>query len=279
VQFPELSLANADDPPLRRKTIRLLEQLSGRDYFTPIYARWRSEVVPQGSGIIRPMLGLIDVKLDVVASHWPPQLLPDRPAVLIANHPYGFIDGIAALALAEDMGRPFKILINKDLLKVPELRPFSLPIDFEETREAHKTNIATREEAVRLLGTGTTIIVFPAGGVATATRPFGQARDLPWKPFVARLIQSARASVIPIYFEGQCSPLFHLASRVGMTLRLSMLIHEFRRSVGRRLVARVGEVVPFEALAQGADRKAMLGELFDLVHGLASGAQTAPRTS
>jgi putative hemolysin len=269
LQFPELSLANADDPPLRRRVIHLLELLSGRDYFAPLYARWRTEIIPQGAGIIRPMLGLIDVDLQIVARQWPPRLAPDRPVVLIANHPFGIVDGIAALALAEDLGRPFKILINKELLKVAELRPYALPIDFEETRAAHKTNLETREEAVRLLSSGTTIIVFPAGGVATAPRPFARARDLPWKPFVARLVQGARACVIPVYFEGQCSPLFHLASRLSMTLRLSMLIREFRRGVGRRLVARVGDVVPFEALTHGSDRKALMGELFDRVHGLA----------
>jgi putative hemolysin len=275
VQFPELSLANADDPPLKRHAIRLLEQLSGRDYFAPLYARWRSEVIPQGTGIIRPLLGLIDVDLEIVAQQWPPELAPDRPVVLIANHPFGIVDGIGALALAEDLGRPFKILINKELLKVPELGPYSLPIDFDETRAAHKTNLETREEAVRLLSSGTTIVVFPAGGVATAPRPFARAKDLPWKPFVARLVQGARASVIPVYFEGQCSPLFHLASRLSMTLRLSMLIHEFRRGVGRRLVARVGDVVPFEELTHGIDRKALLVELFDRVHALA-GAPPAP---
>lgn len=269
MQFPELSLANADDPPLKRGTIRLLEQLAGRDYFAPLYARWRGEVIPQGARVIRPMLSLIDVDLHIVAAQWPPRLAPDRPVVLIANHPFGIVDGIAALALAEDLGRPFRVLINKDLLKVPELRPYSLPIDFEETRAAHKTNLATRDEAMRLLGAGTTIVVFPAGGVATADKPFGRAKDLPWKPLVARLVQGARATVIPVYFEGQCGPLFHLVSRISMTLRLSMLIREFRRGVGRQLVAHVGEAVPFEALAHGDDRKALMAELFALVHGLA----------
>jgi putative hemolysin len=269
VQFPELSLASPNDPPLKRRAIRLLEQLAGRDYFAPLYERWRSEIIPKGTGVIRPMLGLIEVELELIAREWPPRMVADRPLVLIANHPFGIVDGIAALALAEDIGRPFRILINKELMKVPELKPYSLPIDFDETREAHKTNVATREEAIRLLGTGTTIIVFPAGGVATAAHPFGRAEDLPWKPFVARLVQGARASVIPVYFEGQCGAFFHLVSRISMTLRLSMLIHEFRRAVGRRLVARIGEPVPFEALIHGDDRKALLAELYARVHGLA----------
>lgn len=266
VDFPELSYANPYDPPAKRWLIRSLERMSGRDAFAPQYARWRSEIVPRGGRVISPMLKLIDVELDVVARTWPPELPANQPVVLIANHPFGILDGIGALTLAEDLGRPFKVLINKDLMKVPEIRPFSLPIDFDPTRVAQETNLATRKEALRLLALGTTIVVFPAGGVATAPNPLGVAVDLPWKGFVARLVQSAKATVIPVYFEGQCSPMFHLASRVSLTLRLSMLIREFRRNVGSKLTARIGPPVPFEALKHKADRKALVGELFELVH-------------
>jgi putative hemolysin len=220
------------------------------------------------------MLGLIDVELEIIARQWPPQLAPDRPLVLVANHPYGILDGIAAMTIAEDLERPFKVLINQELMKVPELRPFSLPIDFRETRAARETNLETREQAIRALAEGTTIIVFPAGGVATAPTPFGRAVELPWKLFTARMLQKARASVLPVYFEGQCGPLFHLATRLSMTLRLSMLIREFRRSVGRRLVARVGDVVPFEALRHASDRTELTDELYALVHALAPAEAT-----
>lgn len=276
MRFSELSYANVDDPPLKRKVIHLLERLAGRDYFAPLYDRWRSETVAKGQRIIRPMLGLIDVELEILATEWPPTLAPGRPIILIANHPFGILDGIAAMTLAEDLGRPFKVLINMELMKVPELQPYSLPIDFRDSRAAQATNLRTRDEAIRILGEGTTIIVFPAGGVATAQTPFGSAVELPWKLFTARMLQASRASVLPVYFEGQCGPLFHLASRLSMTLRLSMLIREFRRSVGRGLVARVGDVVAFETLIHSGDRKALMVELYDLVHGLAS-AQDKPR--
>ena len=277
MRFPELSYANAEDPPLKRGLIRMLERMSGRDYFAPLYDRWRRQSMEGDGRIIRPMLGMIGVDLEIVARQWPPALPKDRGLVLVANHPYGILDGIAALTLAEDLGRPFKVLINRELMKVPEMAPFSLPIDFRETDWALATNLATRNAAIRLLREGATIIVFPAGGVATATRPFGRAAELPWKLFTAKMVQAARASVLPVYFEGQCSPLFHLASRLSMTLRLSMLIREFRRAVGQKLVARVGDVIPFEDLKHGRDRRALIAELYERVHALAPPNADQPR--
>ena len=130
MKFPELSYANDDDPPLKRGFIRFLERLAGRDYFAPLYQQWRNETVPKANTIIRPMLGYMDVNLEVIARQWPPMVPADRAVVLVANHPYGILDGIAAMTLAEDLGRPFKVLINLELMKVPELSPYSLPIDF-----------------------------------------------------------------------------------------------------------------------------------------------------
>jgi putative hemolysin len=192
--------------------------------------------------------------------------------VIVANHPFGIGDGVALLALAEQLGRPYRILINSDFLRVPEIRPYALPIDFSATPEAIETNLETRRQARRLLKSGVTIVVFPAGGVATAEQPFGKAEELPWKSFTARLIQLAEAAVLPVYFEGQNSALFHLVSRYSLTLRLALLVSEFRYCVGATVRAHIGAVVPFSAFESGADRNRLTAELYALVHRLAPGA-------
>ena len=126
----------------------------------------------------------------------------------------------------------------------------------------------TRAEAVRLLKEGTTVVVFPAGGVATARKVFGRAQDLPWKMFPAKLIRAAQASVIPVYFEGQNGRLFHLASKVSLTLRLSLLIREFRRLSGTTIAARIGDVLSWPELEAG-DRKTLTARLYDAVFAMA----------
>ncbi|NRP85691.1 lysophospholipid acyltransferase family protein [Rhizobium lusitanum] len=268
MDFKELSYANERDTRIKRWFIRSIEGLSGRDRYARLYDIWRSDIVGKGERVFGKMLDLIDIRL-VAKGEWPPRDIPAAPIVIVANHPFGIGDGIAVLALAEELGRPFKVLINNELLKVPEMNDYSLPVSFEETKEAMAINMKTRHEAVRLLKEGTTIIVFPAGGVATAKKGFGRAEDLPWKIFPAKLIQAARASVIPVYFEGQNGRLFHLASRLSMTLRISLLIREFRRLSGSTITAHIGTLMSWETLSEGSDRKDLLSKLYGAVFSMA----------
>ncbi|MGO7609475.1 hypothetical protein ACC695_40030, partial [Rhizobium ruizarguesonis] len=63
--------------------------------------------------------------------------------------------------------------------------------------------------------------------------------------------------------------LFHLASRVSMTLRLSLMIGEFRRLSGSTITAHVGKVLTWEAMSSGADRKGLLARLHGAVFSMA----------
>ncbi|MEL6435867.1 MAG: lysophospholipid acyltransferase family protein [Pseudomonadota bacterium] len=273
-RFAELSYARPNDPPLKRWFIRAIENASGREKLADLYEYWRNEIFGKTDSVFTEMLNLIEVKLDAAGGQWPPFDLPDTPLVMVANHPYGIGDGIAFLSLAEQLGRPFRVIINNDLLKVPEIRPYSLPISFEESKEAVAMNLKTRKEAVSLLKEGVTIIVFPSGGVATAPKGLGRARDLPWKMFVARLVQSAQASVIPVYFEGQNGRVFHLVSQFSLTLRTSLLIREFQRLYGKQIKAWIGKPLHWDELAKVGERKDLLQVLYDSVFSLdPTGAQ------
>lgn len=267
MDFPELSYADPTDPWPKRALIGAMERWAGRGHFVPLYRRWRDDVIPRGEGVMRAVFELCEVRFGVEGV-WPPAVAPGVPLVIVANHPYGILDGFAALTMAEEIGRPFRVLINKDLTKVPEIRPYSLPVDFTETRQAQAANLRMRNDAISLLRQGTTIIVFPAGGVATAPSAFARAIDLPWKTFTARLIQASGAQVLPVFFEGQCSPLFHVASRLHLTLRLSLMIREFRRMVGGDLRAQVGPVIAPAELARLKGRIELTQYLFDRVHAL-----------
>lgn len=265
----DLTFVKPGDPPLRRLTMGAIEDLLGRRHYVELYRQWQRDIAPGNPRMLTDLLAFIEVPLRITTDEpWPLHVPDGLPIVMIANHPFGLGDGIVACALAEQLGRPYKVIINNDLLNIPEIRPHALPIDFNETREAMQLNLRSRADAKGALDRGETVVIFPAGGIATAANPFGRAEELPWKSFVARLVQQSRASVLPLFFPGQNSAAFHVASRLGLTWRLSLLISEFKKFPGRPFDVRIGRLTAFSEFASGADRKRLTDELYLMVQRL-----------
>lgn len=275
----ELSYATADDPLWKWTLIRAIENVSGRRALLKKYRVWRRDVVGKSPRPWGVALDMIPTRLRIEAADGWAENVPSGPLVMVANHPFGIADGIALLAIAEMLQRPCRILVNADFMRVPEAQPLCLPIDFSDTKEAIDTNLKTRALARQLIREGVILIVFPAGGVATAETPFGTAEELPWKKFVVRLIRQSGASVLPIYFEGQNSWLFHLVSRYSLTLRLALLVSEFRRQIGGTIRARIGAPVSAAEIEAAAQGRQAIDALYLMVHRLAPGAGNSPADS
>jgi putative hemolysin len=92
--------------------MRAVEDLSGRRGLLPVYYRWRRDVAGKSPRMMGELLEMVDARIELNAPAWPPVLPADTPLVIVANHPFGIGDGIALLALAEQLGRPYRILIT-----------------------------------------------------------------------------------------------------------------------------------------------------------------------
>ena len=270
-----LTYADPTAPVLERAFINLIEMMGGRSTLVKLYEHWRAQWPLSGMSLWSSALYWLGVSLEMGGEPWPPPVQRNERLVIIANHPYGLLDGIAICALAEKLGRPFKILAHSQLMRVPELTPYFLPIDFNETEEAVRNNIDARRSALDALHAGETIVIFPAGGVSTAPlkfplKTFVRAVDLPWKNFAYRLIRSAEATVLPLYFVGQNGPMFHAASRVSMAWRIALLVGELNKRRGKPLHVRVGRPIPWAELDSIPTAVLAMRELRRRVYGLAT---------
>ena len=255
---PEFSYAEPTDPAVKRLLIRGIERVTGQPKLRRLYQIYRRERTRESfwQAAVRH-LGL-RVRYDEERLRAAPK---DRALVVIANHPYGVIDGLTTGYLVERIRADFKIMANGLFTRADELRDVVLPVDFSEAPRALQTNIRSRAEASDHLAAGGCLVIFPAGGISWAPTTFGRAVDRPWKLFTAKLIQKHRADVLPLFFEGQNSPLFHLASRFSMTLRSSLLFHEVVQRMHSELHVRVGEIVPHEVLGRFTDRQDLIDHL------------------
>jgi len=265
----KLSYALPSDSLPMRAAIRAIERLTGSYRLERLYRRWREEKYAKGAPFWASALEMLGVDLRLHGAPWPPDLAEDEPRIIIANHPYGLLDGVSAAALAERLGRPFKVLVHEALLRVPEPEPYLLPVDFSETREAIQKNLQLKKDALRALAAGETIVIFPAGGVSTAKKVIGPAEDLPWKRFTAKLIKDARATVLPLYFPGQNGFMFQAVSRLSMRLRISMIVGAVNRQLNRPLDICVGEPLRYAELeAMAGDRDQLMDMLRAHVYSL-----------
>ena len=194
------------------------------------------------------------------------------PLVFVANHPFGVLDGVIICHLVNRVRGDFRILTNAVLNRADEVKEFLLPVDFTETEAALQTNLKSRAAAKHHLLNGGCLIVFPAAGVSTTPKLWDKrAVDAEWKNLTARLISQGKASVVPVYFAGQNSRLFQLASHLSMTLRLSLLFKEVHDRIGHEVVVRVGEVIPYQALTKIEDRQQLMTVLREATYALGRG--------
>ena len=177
------------------------------------------------------------------------------PLVVVSNHPYGVLDGLIINQIMTRVRDDYKVLTNSVLCQMPETEANLLEIDFSNTPEALQTNLQTRKIAREVLKNGGAIAVFPAGGVSTISSLSEKlAQDTQWQPFIASLIQTSKADVVPIFFEGQNSRLFQVASLFSMTLRLSLFFKEVVNKMGGVVRVEVGETIPFKELSHIQNR-------------------------
>jgi putative hemolysin len=259
-----ISYAAPEDSLAKQAMIRLIERLSARRRIVRAYEEARSTLRP-GDDIWAVAVRSLDITVRYSAEKLA-AVPKEGPLVVVANHPFGVVDGLVVCHLVSTVRTDFKVVAMSTLCRVPEVREHVLPINFAGTREAVTVSARSRRAARALLDAGGCLIIFPAGAVSTARRVFGRAVDADWHPFAGRMIMDYEAAVLPIRFDGKNGLLFQLVSRVSPTLRLSLLLQEAARRIGTAVDAHLGEILPYEALRSFEDPKALVDHLRQLTY-------------
>lgn len=266
MQKAPITYVSPQDPPLKQKVMTALEMATGRRILAKRYRKLQEmdleawEVWGKALEMLEVGISVNGVQIDEIPK--------EGPLILIANHPFGVVDGLIMGKIAAETRTHFSILANAVLGgQDPRIEQNLLPVDFAETKEASLVNISTRRTAIKKLANGEAIVVFPGGGIATAPKVFGKAEELEWKNFTAQMIQKSKATVVPIFFHGQNSPLFHLASKMGPTFRLGLLLREVKRTMGKTVHLTIGTPISFEKIGK-TKRQEMMAMLKEITLGL-----------
>ena len=177
--------------------------------------------------------------------------------IVIANHAFGVADGLSICSMISKVRQDYKMVTHKVLRQADAVKDKILPIDFNGNKDALLTNINTRKEAESVLQNEGVLILFPSGRIATKhnLKKFTKADDGEWKQWVSKLILKTKSPVLPVYFDGQNSQLYHLANKIGQTFRYSLCMYELKRKIGDEIYMYFGSLIPYENRVKIGDIK------------------------
>ena len=237
---------------------RMLESLSGLSRCSRIY----TEIGEQREGLdffttVLEHLGVTYGVADEEAARIP----LCGPAVVVANHPFGGIEGLMLLDLLKRLRPDVKVIANAILCRIPELRDTVIPVNPFGSREAGRTNIAPMREGIRWVRGGGLLVIFPAGEVSHLNLRRREISDPKWNDNLARLVRKSEAPVVPVFFKGHNGPLFQLAGLLHPRLRTALLVRELLNKAGRHFPIRIGKAIPWKKLNAMARDDEMVGYL------------------
>jgi len=207
---------------------------------------------PEGFGL-ENLLAEMQVELRVDAADT--ARIPSKgPVVVVANHPFGMLDGALLAVLLARVRPDVKVMTNYLLRDVPELAQHCIFVDPFESVDAPRadriqTNRRALGEALIWLRKGGMLAAFPAGEVSQWQFPQGPIADPGWNDTTVRLIRRTGATALPVYFCGRNSVSFHLFGMIHPRLRTAFLLQEFLQQAGRTVEVRVGSEILHDSVA------------------------------
>jgi len=170
------------------------------------------------------------------------KLPADGSFITVSNHPFGGIDGILLIKLLSLARGDHKVIANFLLKKIEPISDFFLAVNpFENMPEAG-SSIAGLKTAIDHIHNGGVLSLFPAGEVST-NYASAMITDREWLVSALRFIKKNHVPIVPIYFHGTNSRIFHLLGRIHPALRTAKLPSELINKRDKTIKVRIGNPI------------------------------------
>lgn len=165
------------------------------------------------------------------------------PAIVVANHPFGAIEGVILAELLLSLRDDVKILANYFLQRIPEIKDLFIGVDVFETNNSARNNMTPVKQAISHVKNGGLLLMFPAGEVSSINLRNAQITDKEWNRIIGMMVRKTQAKVTPIYIEGRNSNLFHFAGILHPRLRTLMLVREMLKKQNQTVNLHIGNTI------------------------------------
>ena len=264
-RIPIFSFADGEMGPISNALIRGIERFTGQPKIKKIYLDYVNDERPNHlfwQDAVDRLALRVNMHFDTGA------YIPKTGRLLvIANHPFGVIDGLILCSEISKIRQDYKIITHQVLRQAPAVQHQILPIDFDVTEEALRTNMQTRKDAVRQIKDDGAVILFPSGAISRAPKVIGQATESEWKTFAAKLALIEDTTILPVFFNGQNSISYMAARKMSQTLGYSLMFREIVRRIGTRVDVTIRKPISTADLARFENRNEITAYLRALTYG------------
>ena len=173
--------------------------------------------------------------------------------VIVANHPFGILEGAVLATVLQQVRPDVRFLANQVLDRVPEIQDLIVPVNVLSGRA--ENNAPGLRRAVEYLQNGGCLVVFPAGEVSHFQPREGMVADSRWHTVVARLVEtlsrrSVAVATVPAYIRGSNSLLFQVLGTLHPRVRTALLARELLNKRDRLVELRIGSPITHKKLLE-----------------------------
>ena len=230
-----------------------VDRILGFPEFNAIYAE-----LPECKAVDFSQTLLDALQLKATFAGLDPNAIPSTgPLIVVANHSFGFIEGLALEALLLPRRQDVTFLGMYIWAAIPEIRDRWIFVDTERSRRKRHLNREAIRRAFEWLARGGLLIIFPAGRVARFSWQRMRVAEQPWNPRVAAIARETQTQVLPIYFHGHNGWFFQLVGMLHPRLQDLRFVREITNKRGRTLRATIGPLIePAELTRFASDHEA-----------------------
>jgi len=224
---------------LPRFVIKGLVKFARQDEINQIINKYKDI---EGVEFLSAVLNDLDIRIEAEGL----ENLPENgKCFFVANHPFGFVDGLILTYLVGTKYGTFKAIGNEYFMLVPQLKSSVVLVSV-----FGKSSREYILEVDRIFKSDLPVTHFPAGRVSRMKN--WKVWDIPWhKSFISKSVSCER-NVVPIFFAGRNSRLFYAVYlirkflRIEANLELSFLPHEIFNKRHKTIRVKIGKMIPYQ---------------------------------
>ena len=243
--------------PLAEAAKRFLNRLLGFQQFNAIYSQLP---LGQPAEFSRMFLDALPVRVEIAGQ--PRGTIPATgPLIVVANHPFGLLDGMVLEALLMSVRPDVTVMAVHLFAAIPEYRDRWIFVGPRRNRRRRIHSVRGWRRSFQWLVRGGALVMFPASHVSSFQWRRLSLSDGVWSSHIAAFARRTGTPVLPIHLRGRTGWAPQLAGMVWPRLLDLRAVGSLSSQRGRTLHATIGRLIQPVELSEFATDDAAIAFL------------------